>query len=152
MRVVLDTNVLVRAAKSGKGAARELLFSFQSPGHTLLLSAWMLDELRRALTYPRVAAQHRLTPQESEEFVTGLSLVAEMVQLPEISGGLSITTDPDDMPVLQTAIIGDAQVLCTLDRHFYSPAVLAYCSRNDLEVLGDAELLSRLRAGRQSSD
>jgi len=84
--------------------------------------------------------------------VTGLSLVAEMVQLPEISGGLSITTDPDDMPVLQTAIIGDAQVLCTLDRHFYSPAVLAYCSRNDLEVLGDAELLSRLRAGRQSSD
>ena len=147
MRAVLDTNVLVRAAKGGKGPARELLLCFQSPDHVLLLSAWMLDELRRVLTYPRVAAQHRLTPQEMEEFVTGLSLVAEMVQVPEISGGVSITTDPEDMPVLQTAIIGGAQVLCTLDRHFYSPAVLAYCGQHDLEVLGDAELLDRLRSG-----
>ena len=152
MRVVLDTNVLVRATKSGKGPARELLFCFQPPEPVLLLSAWMLNELRRVLTYPRVAAQHRLTPQELEEFVTGLSQVAEMVQLPEIGGEASITTDPEDMPVLQTAIIGEAQVLCTLDRHFYSPAVLAYCGQHGLEVMGDAELLSRLRAGKASAE
>jgi len=77
----------------------------------------MLEELRRVLTYPRVAAQHRLTPQELEEFATGLS-----------------------------------QVLCTLDRNFYSPTVLAYCGQHGLEVLGDAELLSRLRAGKESSE
>lgn len=152
MRVVLDTNVLVRATKSGKGPARELLFCFQSPDHVLLLSAWMLEELRRVLAYPRVAAQHRLTPQESEEFVTGLSQVAEMVQLPEISGEVAITTDPEDMPVLQTAIIGEAQVLCTLDRHFYSPTVLAYCGQHGLEVLRDGKLLSRLRAGKEFSE
>ena len=152
MRAVLDTNVLVRATKSGKGPARELLLCFQSSGHVLLLSTWMLEELRRVLRYPRLAAQHRLTPMELEEFVTGLSQVAEMVQLPEASGEVSITTDPEDMPVLQTAILGAAQVLCTLDRHFYSPTVRAYCGQHGLEVVEDAELLSRLRAGREFTE
>ena len=56
MRAVLDTNVLVRSTKSGTGPAREVLLEFQSAEHVLLLSPWMLDELRRVLTYPRVVA------------------------------------------------------------------------------------------------
>jgi putative PIN family toxin of toxin-antitoxin system len=150
MRAVLDTNVLVRATKSGTGPAREVLLSFQSPNHVLLLSPWMLEELRRVLTYPRVVAQHRLTPEDVGDFLAGLAQVAEMVQLPEAGAEVSMTTDPQDAPVLQTAILGEAQVLCTLDRHFYDPAVLAYCGQHGLEVLGDAELLARLRAGRES--
>ena len=58
MRVVLDTNILVRATKGGKGPAREVLLAFQLSEHVLLLSPWMIDELRRVMTYPRVMAQH----------------------------------------------------------------------------------------------
>jgi len=145
MRAVLDTNVLVRATKSGTGPARELLLRFQSPDHVLVLSAWMLDELRRVLTYPRVAAQHRLTKDEMEEFVAGLAQVADIIPFPEASYEIPITTDPQDMPVLRTAILGNAQVLCTLDHHFYNPAVLDHCRQHDLKVLKDTELLNRLR-------
>ena len=112
----------------------------------------MLDELRRVLTYPRVVAQHRLTSDEVDEFVAGLAQAAEMVQLPEVGGEVSITTDPKDMPVLQTAIIGGAQVLCTLDRHFFNPSVLVHCGQHGIEVLRDAELLDRLRAATDSSE
>ena len=36
----------------------------------------------------------------------GLAQVSEMVELPQESGEVSITTDPQDMPILQTAILG----------------------------------------------
>jgi predicted nucleic acid-binding protein len=60
MRVVLDTNILVRAAKNATGPARELLRSFESEDHVLVLSSFILIELLRVLDYPRVRALHRL--------------------------------------------------------------------------------------------
>lgn len=34
--------------------------------------------------------------------------------------------DPDDDPVVHAAVIGRADLLCTLNRHFYNPTVLEY--------------------------
>ena len=48
MRIVLDTNILVRANAKAKGPARELLQLIAgSPDHTLLLSPFLLQELER---------------------------------------------------------------------------------------------------------
>jgi predicted nucleic acid-binding protein len=58
-----------------------------------------------------------------------------------------ITEDPADDLVLATAVIGRANVLCTLDRHFAFPAVPQYARSHGVEVTNDVELLRRLRSG-----
>jgi predicted nucleic acid-binding protein len=55
MKIVLDTNILVRANARARGPARELLQVIaSSPEHTLLLSAFLLQELERVFSYERV--------------------------------------------------------------------------------------------------
>ncbi|HEX5446613.1 MAG TPA: PIN domain-containing protein [Pirellulales bacterium] len=60
MRVVLDTDVLVRATKYANGPARELLGLLQSDPHILVISREILVELVRVLDYPRLCQQHHL--------------------------------------------------------------------------------------------
>jgi hypothetical protein len=36
-------------------------------------------------------------------------------------------------------------VLCTRDRDFYAPEVVAFCRQRGIEVMNDVELLRRLR-------
>ncbi len=68
-----------------------------------------------------------------------------VVELPETIA--SISTDPDDDAVIQTARVGHADVLCTLDRHLRNPRTKArrYCQDSDIQVLTDVELLRELR-------
>ena len=54
--------------------------------------------------------------------------------------------DPDDDPVIYTALAGAADVICTVDRHFYEPGVLGFCSRYGIRIMDDVELLHDLRA------
>jgi predicted nucleic acid-binding protein len=60
-----------------------------------------------------------------------------------------IASDPDDDPVILTAVRGQADVLCTLDRHLYDPKVRAYCTQRNIDVLTDTELLQQLRRRRR---
>jgi len=55
MRVVLDTNILARSAYSFSGPAAEALDLLGKPGHTLIASPYLLDELGRVLRYPPFA-------------------------------------------------------------------------------------------------
>jgi putative PIN family toxin of toxin-antitoxin system len=145
MRVFLDTNVLVRATKTATGPARELLRCFERPEHVLVLSKWVVDEVRRVLRYPRVAAIHRLDEKEVDEFLNGLEQIADMVQLQEKDDPQAVVSDAEDVPILQTAVLGRAEVLCTRDRHLYEPSALEYCRQHGVEVMDDVDLLSRLR-------
>ena len=52
MRVVVDSNVLARAVHSVGGPAEEVVRQLKKPSHALLVSAFILDELRRVLRYP----------------------------------------------------------------------------------------------------
>jgi hypothetical protein len=36
-------------------------------------------------------------------------------------------------------------VLCTVDKHFYEPNVLAFCARHGIQLMTDVELLRFLR-------
>jgi predicted nucleic acid-binding protein len=71
MRIVLDTNILVRANAKAKGPARELLLLIvNSPEHVLLLSPFLLQELERVFEYDRVRAATKLTDLEVAEYLT----------------------------------------------------------------------------------
>jgi len=55
------------------------------------------------------------------------------------------TRDPADDLVIATAVAGQAEVLCTWDRHIHDPSITAQCLARGIRVVKDAELLQELR-------
>jgi putative PIN family toxin of toxin-antitoxin system len=143
MRVVLDTNVMARAALP-RGPAIQLLQRLRRPPHEFLTSEFILSELGRALRYPRLQAYHGLTDEPIATYVAGLRQGAMLVELPE--NVPMIATDPDDDRVIATTVLGAADVLCTWDRHFFAPNVLAYLDAFGVRVLRDVDLIAQLDA------
>lgn len=54
MRAVLDPNVLIAALISPKGSPARVLLAWRSGRFELLVSTLVLDELERALAYPKL--------------------------------------------------------------------------------------------------
>src|SRR5437588_8567984 len=140
MRVVLDTNVLARAARGGTGPAAELLRIIALPPHTFILSPFILSELSRALRYPRLRKLHGLDDQQLDAYVQSIQSAALLVNAPSATAS-PVSTDPDDDPVIGTAIAGTAEILCSNDRHLHQPNVKAHCAAHGIQVLTDIELL-----------
>ena len=111
MRIVLDNAILVRGHGSTKGLARDLLIGIVESDHVLLLSNEMIYELAKVLRYPRMMALHGLSEGRIYDYVGFLRKSAEMVVL----NALLVTPirDVNDTAVMQTAVIGEADVLCT---------------------------------------
>src|SRR5437899_10777662 len=93
--------------------------------HELVTSAFLLNETARVLRYPRLLARHGLSDQEIEEHVDFLRQISELVDI--VVGKPVVFSDPDDDPVVYTAVEGRADVLCTRDRDLLEPAVVAFC-------------------------
>jgi putative PIN family toxin of toxin-antitoxin system len=144
MRIVLDTNILARANPNSKGVARILLLTIlESAEHVLVLSPFLLRETERVLSYPRLQAIWPLTPVEVEQYKQALQDFVELVN-PPVQRRV-VPNDREDDPVLETALSGRAQVLCTLDRHFHHRTALRFCREHGIQLLTDIEFLSILR-------
>lgn len=141
MRIVLDTNVLVRAFVSACGPAAEVLRR-ATKAHRLVLSPYLLDEVERVLAYPRLRKIARLEPADVERFLNLLIEAGELVY-PAVDTPAPVS-DPNDIAILHAAVAGRAQVLCTLDRHLFQPEVIAWCHDFGIWVERDVELLRRL--------
>ncbi len=143
MRIVLDTAILVRAQAGTKGLARDLLLRVIESDHVLLISDPMLYELAKVLRYPRMLALHILSEGRIYDYIGFLREAAEIVH----PNPLLITPirDVNDTVVMQTAIIGEAKVLCTRDQDFFDPAAEPFLRRAGIAVLDDIALMQRLR-------
>lgn len=106
MRVVLDTNVLL-AAFAARGLC-EALFAACLEGHELVLSEHILEELRRNL-----GRALRLPPAQARQIVEFVREHANIVEPAEVAR--SACRDPDDLPVLGTAVAGAVDLLVTGD-------------------------------------
>jgi hypothetical protein len=78
------------------------------------------------------------------QYVAGIA-AAGLLVLPGPVAAV-VTADPDDDPIIAAAIAGQAEVLCTLDRHLHQPGVVAYLAAHGVRVLSDIELLQLLRS------
>jgi putative PIN family toxin of toxin-antitoxin system len=145
MRITLDTAILVRTNAKAKGPARELLKVIQQQGARLVLSPFLLEEVQRVLRYPRMQAIYHLDADDILEHVQLLESLADLVIPAE--GPSVVLKDPNDDPVVYTALAGQADILCTVDRHFYEPNVLSFCARHGIQLMTDVELLRALRRG-----
>lgn len=143
MRIVLDTNVLIRANPKASGPARETLLSIASGDHALIMSHVLLQELERVLSYPRIQQRWHMTRKEVETYLDFLSNLSSIVQPP--GGKRIVASDPDDDAVIYTAVAGRAEILCTLDTHFFDAEVLGYCEQRGIRIITDVELLRLLR-------
>jgi len=57
MRVVLDTNILIRANPKARGPAREVLQKIVSGEHVLVTSRFLLQEVARVLAYAAILSE-----------------------------------------------------------------------------------------------
>lgn len=145
MIVTLDAGVLVRGTDRSGGPARRLLeMLVASPEHTVVLSRYILAEVGKALSYESLYRMFKLTPGDIQQHLDFLSSAVELV---DPLRGLPVTlTDPKDDPVFYTAIAASADVLCSRDRAFYQPNVLALAARHDLLIMDDVRLLTMLES------
>jgi len=60
-----------------------------------------------------------------------------------------VPSDPDDDPVVHAAVIGRADAVCTLNRHFYNLSVLEYCRERGVTIASDVDILRFLRSPKQ---
>jgi len=112
VKVVLDTSTLIAAHISRAGVCSEpmedvLLY------HELVLSEYILEELARTLRdkfeYPEQDVRAVLA------FLKSACLLVEPASLPPDS-----CRDPEDIPILGTAVAGNADLLVTVDRDLLS--------------------------------
>ena len=100
LRAVLDTNVLLSGIAYPASVPGKILAAWRHGSVDVLLSSYILDELRRVL--PRLAHRHGLTSAEMDDLVDALSVQAEVIEpLPGLEPDLR---DVDDQPVLGTLL------------------------------------------------
>jgi hypothetical protein len=85
-----------------------------------------------------------LTEEEVVEHVETIRAAAQIVD-PVVSEPV-VLADPNDDPVLYTAVVARADVLCTRDRHFYAANVMGFCRMRNIRLMDELELLGVLRA------
>ncbi len=122
LRVVLDTNVLLSGIAYPASVPGKIMTAWRHGSVDVLLSAYILSELRRVL--PRLTRRHGLTSAEIEDLVDALSIQAEVIEpLPGIDPELR---DIDDQPVLGTLLAAlktsDADYLITGDKDLLAMA------------------------------
>lgn len=136
-RVVLDTNVLVAAARSRLGASHALLRAVRDDRFRLLASVPLFLEYEAVLKRPEHLAEGRRSAAMVDTFLDTLSLHADPVHLfylwrPQLR-------DPADEMVLETALNGRADALVT-----FNVADFAAASRFGLPVWTPQVLLTKL--------
>lgn len=116
LRVVLDTNDLLSGLAYPGSVPGKLVAAWRHGALDVVLSAYILDELRRVL--PKLAHRHRLAVDEIDDLIDVLALQADLVE-PEATGEPALT-DANDQPVLGTLTAalqtGQADALITGDK------------------------------------
>lgn len=131
LRVVLDTNVLLSGIAYPASVPGKILAAWRHGSVEVLLSDYILSELRRVL--PRLAHRHGLRASEIDDLMDELSIQAEVIE--PATGSTSDLRDLKDEDVLGTLIsalqssaadyliMGDKDLLVLADRHpILSPA------------------------------
>ena len=116
IRAVVDANVLISALIRPQGPPGQILFRLlRERAFELVVSPATLEELTRAIRYPRVRRYLSATDEEIDAWIESLALIADVVE------GRSPTTavieDPEDEIYLSAALEGLADFLVTGDRH-----------------------------------
>ena len=108
MRIVLDSSVLIAAAITRAGVCAELMDDVLT-SHDLILSPFILDEVERKLR-----SKFRFADADVRRLLRFLKRAATLVEPAPVPP--DVCRDPNDRPVLGTAVAGSASLLITGDK------------------------------------
>jgi predicted nucleic acid-binding protein len=138
VRFVLDTNVVVAAMRSPRGALAELLRAARAARVTWMTTAPLCFEDESVCQRPEHARAAGLTSSEVGIFVDAVVDLVEPVEIwfmwrPQLR-------DPGDELVLEAAVNGRVAAIITFNRRDFQPAA----GRFGIEVLLPSETVRRV--------
>jgi len=140
--VVLDTDVIVAAVRSDRGASRILLIAALDRRYPTLASVPLMLQYESVLTRAEHLAAAGISAADVEVLLDAIAVVAEPIRISYLWRPL--LPDPGDDLVLETAVNGRANVVVTFNRRDFEPAALRFA----LEVITPAEAVRRLETRR----
>lgn len=121
MRILLDTNILISGLLRKDGPSGELLHRWVEGEFLLVTSEYQVQELRRAVGYEHLRS--KILPAEREALLDNIDANALVIKtLPTVN----LSPDPDDNPILATAIAGNANLIVS-------------GNKKDMQYVGDAQ-------------
>ncbi len=134
--LVLDTNVLLSGLAYPSSVPGKIVTAWRTGAVKVVLSPYILDELRRVL--PRLRERHQMTDMQISELVDCLSFEVDLVE-PDSTVDVALT-DPFDQKILGTLRVAQStrqtQFLITGDK-----ALLKLANR--YPILSPAEFWQR---------
>jgi putative PIN family toxin of toxin-antitoxin system len=135
-RIVLDTNVLVAALRSSKGASHKLLLELGGANVDFCISVALALEYEAVVKRP--ASGSRLTNAEKDDVLD--YLCAESVRQKIYFLWRPTLKDPADDMVLEVAVASGAEAIVTFNKKDFGAA-----GTFGVKVLSPKEFLSSLR-------
>ncbi|MBL8233441.1 MAG: putative toxin-antitoxin system toxin component, PIN family [Bryobacterales bacterium] len=124
MRVVLDTDVLAAALRSGQGASRQLLLAALDRRFVMLVSVPLMLEYEAVLTRQEHLSAAGITVDELDIVLDALAAVIEPVRLSFL--WRPRLRDAADEMVLETAVNGSADRLVTFNLRHLGKAAMEF--------------------------
>jgi putative PIN family toxin of toxin-antitoxin system len=137
MRIVLDTDVMVAAIRSDRGASRALLEAVLAARVMPLISVPLMFEYEAVMCRPEHLKASRLSADDVGVLLDAVAAMAEPVRLAFL--WRPALADPDDDMVLEAAVNGRADAIVTFNRRHFTAA-----SQFGVAVLSPAEVARRL--------
>ena len=136
MRAILDPNVISSALLSRDGTPAKVLRAWLEGRFDLIVSPLLLDELERALAYPKLA--ERINAEEATALIDWLRREAILVEDPS-EPPTSLSEDPGDDYLLSLAE-AERAALVSGDRHLLalSAELPVLTAREFLVMVGGA--------------
>lgn len=135
---VVDTDVLVAAIRSDRGASRVLLTAALERRYEILASVPLMLQYESVLTRSEHLIAARVSEEDVQVLLDAIALVATPVRISYL--WRPMLPDPNDDLVLETAVNGHAESVITFNRRHFEPAV----ARFGIEILAPAEAVRRL--------
>lgn len=115
-KIVLDTNVLISIFIAKIASSPRKIFElFRQEKLIIFTSKELLNELHRALNYPKIKKVYRLSNQAIRqylEFLQRRTKRATIRVIPQV-----IKSDPDDNQILACALTAKADFIVSGDKH-----------------------------------
>lgn len=136
MRVVVDTNILVRALIMPHGRVGPVLQRLRHGAYILLYSRPLLEELVDVLNRPRLRDKYSLSEEDIAITLRLILLRGEAVTPKET---ITACRDPKDNKFLEVAVAGQADILVSGDED-----LLVLHPFEGVSIVSPAEFLRRL--------
>ncbi len=131
LRIVLDTNVYISAALSPQGTAGRVWGLAEQRRFRLVTSPFIVNETGKVL--------RRVKPEDPLAIRRRLKRITHLADIIQPTTKLQVVRDPNDNPIVETAVDGRADMIVSLDKD-----LLTLKAYNNIPVLHVVNLLRTL--------